>query len=1391
MRSESFEQWFSDGGLANPDGEPVVLYHGAPRPEGLTRFVPGGPIGAHTTGDVYGVASYFTSSPAEASSYATLRADDEGAVLPVYVRGNLLDVDGPLTAEQQARLTQFAADVLLPSDKARFPMGRSERRFTGVQDARDFFDSQRKNWEVFGDGMERAKPEAIADGDAFVVQYTDFDANVRIETGAEAFTLFRSVGFDNLPAAGFDGMVMAREGGAKWVVMHRTDGNVKSAIGNSGEFNPSNPDIRFSLSGAPAKPVFYSSLARAISAAKNQQMPGIQWAAWLKANMSKLGLKKAEIEWSGVGDYLQLRAGERVSRDELMSFVADNGVRVEEAFNRDVTTVAAELEQRLGKPWSVMYDSVEKTMDFLNTENGEQYLLEELPQELRTKVEDLVGAGEARYSKYVVPGGENYRELLLTLPAPRAPHKLVARQSNHGYWEAYNSTEDDVEMEGTEDEIRAYVEETTRNLQGVTTSVGYRSSHWGAKNVVAHLRVDDRVDGDGSRVLFIHEVQSDWGQEGKRNGFAQPRWTSAEEARVRELESPRPYPGLSDAERDEFAALIAKRVTPGVASAPFVTETKAWVALALKRAILMAVEGGYDRVALINGEQAVGLYDLSKRISRVLWTTTKEQDAMGVGSLYAYGLDGREAINKVVKTDELGDHIGKEIAAKILALPKAPFREGSSTFVRSLEGLELKVGGEGMRTFYDEIVPQVMRDVVRKLGGDGVEPVVLDGGTPEITDHGRWFSVDGIEDDGNPKVFDTRHEAELAAKSRGTGSQSGFDITTALREKVLAGVPLFSLATTTAGETDELIDGPIYQEGAMGEGGFFRTQRTEEREAKYRALGLKPFPFGGIGEAWVLPHEAAFLEKHGFGGSHLNQSALHVLQVADAGLDPLIIRDRFVSEWVENLERDEGEGVEVFQQLRDAAMEFIQARQATPQSMRAAIADVVRCSPQELADSLGGIVVTTSAEWANKMLAPQETPAFKSWFANSKVVDVQGQPLKLYHATVSDFSEFGHTKDIGFHFGSLEQAHDRFSRVRNGRNVMPVYVSIQNPLRLTVDPRAWMPDYVVQNAIPAGVLEQAEIDAVMAASDEALKSARDESAEMNRQRQEAGKPPPKDDDWTSILYKHTSKVMASVRDILASKGYDGVVYTNRYEGRRSAKEDSWVAFRPEQIKSALGNRGTYDPKNPDIRHSLAGLDPRAQAWYDVATNTTVFLADRIPAGKEASVFLHEIVHRHGRQALPEGQWGALVGQVKAWAQAEPQSPERAIHDAAAARVATAGIAGALADEELFAYAVEEAVARGVQPTAAAIEGSAAAWLQAVVESIQRVSDKLLGNDLQELSGQDLVDLAYALAQLDSPEHGVEVRRALKDLCDEDGHMICASPGSAPVVEPGALATLAF
>ena len=59
-----------------------------------------------------------------------------------------------------------------------------------------------------------------------------------------------------------------------------------------------------------------------------------------------------------------------------------------------------------------------------------------------------------------------------------------------------------------------------------------------------------------------------------------------------------------------------------------------------------------------------------------------------------------------------------------------------------------------------------------------------------------------------------------------------------------------------------------------------------------------------------------------------------------------------------------------------------------------------------------------------------------------------------------------------------------------------------------------------------------------------------------------------------------------------SDNVDGIVYENWYEDKGS---DSYIAFNPNQIKSATDNVGTYNANNPDIRFSL--ITPEMDAAY--------------------------------------------------------------------------------------------------------------------------------------------------------------------------------------------------
>jgi hypothetical protein len=190
------------------------VYHGTKTPEKIKNLIPGGTSESTRTGDAYGVGVYSTTEPFEASSYA-----GEGGVLPLMLRREgHLSVDNP-TPEDLMRLSAMAGEQMLPSDKARFAIGRKTKQFENVEDAREFFANQRENWQHFGSGYDRARPDAIANPDGtFAVEFTDFDAPVPITSGEDANTLLKAVGWDTVPSMGYSGHTLNRGGGRQWDV---------------------------------------------------------------------------------------------------------------------------------------------------------------------------------------------------------------------------------------------------------------------------------------------------------------------------------------------------------------------------------------------------------------------------------------------------------------------------------------------------------------------------------------------------------------------------------------------------------------------------------------------------------------------------------------------------------------------------------------------------------------------------------------------------------------------------------------------------------------------------------------------------------------------------------------------------------------------------------------------------------------------------------------------------------------------------------------------------------------------------------------------------------------------------------------------------------------------
>lgn len=193
---------------------------------------------------------------------------------------------------------------------------------------------------------------------------------------------------------------------------------------------------------------------------------------------------------------------------------------------------------------------------------------------------------------------------------------------------------------------------------------------------------------------------------------------------------------------------------------------------------------------------------------------------------------------------------------------------------------------------------------------------------------------------------------------------------------------------------------------------------------------------------------------------------------------------------------------------------------------------------------------------------------FRRWFGDSVVVDSHGQPLVVYHGTNAKFTTFdlarkgGNTgwdnTRLGFFFTADRNLAEQFARdTSGGTEIMEVYVSIKKPLRLTTTE-------IFTNVGQAATLHEI-FSGERISPEEALDSINEEIG--------LG-------EFGEIMEAITTP---AAQAIMERDGFDGVI--SEFGGGHL----EYVAFRPEQIKSATHNSGEFDPNNPDITD---GAGPR-------------------------------------------------------------------------------------------------------------------------------------------------------------------------------------------------------
>jgi hypothetical protein len=330
--------------------------------------------------------------------------------------------------------------------------------------------------------------------------------------------------------------------------------------------------------------------------------------------------------------------------------------------------------------------------------NDKGEFVRDIPEDLRELQKQYVenrniNPKTTKFKQWSLPSGENYREIVLTLPDQPVNALAAYAKYRDELYSKYGKSYYQVEASPEELNKLNSLSEATSVVQPQ-----YRSSHWDEPNPLAHLRMSDRVT-DGKKTLLVDEVQSDWHQAGRERGYANP------EERQKIVDKLARDEPLTDAEE---AARLMHLKGSAVPNAPYKED---WYQLALRRAVKEAIDGGYDRVALPTGARVNERFSLTKQINEIHYSGS---------NLKAYDHNGNEVISQTgVRPEDLPSYVGKETANKLLEQPK----QGT---LRSLVGQDLEVGGEGNKEWYDKIYPGYLKKFGKKYGaGVGTTGVVV------------------------------------------------------------------------------------------------------------------------------------------------------------------------------------------------------------------------------------------------------------------------------------------------------------------------------------------------------------------------------------------------------------------------------------------------------------------------------------------------------------------------------------------------------------------------------------------------------------------------------------------------------------------------------------------
>jgi len=503
---------------------------------------------------------------------------------------------------------------------------------------------------------------------------------------------------------------------------------------------------------APANDIgFYNPVEKAALNVQRKKGPGSAFVSDLKKQPGVNDERLAEL---GLSD---LASRPNVTREEVLAAAQQNRIPLRE-------TVLKEGKESLEELSDNIYQ-LKDDMSYMDNDSREWAEADRTLTRLQKEYEAESQAkramfGPKTHADYNMPGGQNYREIRVALPAVEKPQYFIAYKDGSTMGTGFASKADAeaelADLFGSRPDLEIRQGSGSRSMTAKNEENFMNSTHHGDEpNVLFHLRVADHTDVEGKKGLLIDELQSDWHQQGREKGYKQNAekdynsyFESLGDRFIAEQKQQNIKAGMTPTDAEYYAtemysSLAQREGHRGIARAlgeedklvelsnqykrdinalPDAPFKDNWYQLGLKRAIKEAADSGKERVYLTTGQRQADRYDLSKQVNqidvvpRTDAATGEQTKSIGLnltnGDFYRLGVDKNGIVDNVsnqsisnLKGKPLAEVVGKDVAKKIL-------EENAQV----LSGLDLKVGGEGMRQYYDKNYLNFLKKYAKQFG---------------------------------------------------------------------------------------------------------------------------------------------------------------------------------------------------------------------------------------------------------------------------------------------------------------------------------------------------------------------------------------------------------------------------------------------------------------------------------------------------------------------------------------------------------------------------------------------------------------------------------------------------------------------------------------------------